>query len=106
MMKVHEKLTDINQIKAYNAVKEQKLKVGGGPRQGAVAAGLRGACMGWRCASLLALPSGWLAHASPLPRTCTPRCCRPSPPTCSSPGSPPTSSSPRSSASCRGCPGR
>jgi hypothetical protein len=26
MMKVHEKLTDINQIKAYNAVKEQKLK--------------------------------------------------------------------------------
>ena len=29
MMKVHEKLTDINQIKAYNAVKEQKLKVGG-----------------------------------------------------------------------------
>ncbi|GAB4813424.1 hypothetical protein N2152v2_000470 [Parachlorella kessleri] len=26
MMKVHEKLTDINQIKAYNAIKEQKLK--------------------------------------------------------------------------------
>ena len=26
MMKVHEKLIDINQIKAYNAIKEQKLK--------------------------------------------------------------------------------
>ena len=26
MMKVHEKLTDINQIKAYNAIKEAKLK--------------------------------------------------------------------------------
>ena len=28
MMKVHEKLTDINQIKAYNVIKETKLKVG------------------------------------------------------------------------------
>lgn len=28
MMKVHEKLTDINQIKAHNIIKETKLKVG------------------------------------------------------------------------------
>lgn len=27
MMKVHEKLTDINQIKAHNQIKETKLKV-------------------------------------------------------------------------------
>lgn len=37
MMKVHEKLTDINQIKAHNQIKETKLKVGapaGGPAAG------------------------------------------------------------------------
>ncbi len=28
MMKVHEKLTDINQIKAHNQIKETKLNVG------------------------------------------------------------------------------
>lgn len=33
MMKVHEKLTDINQIKAHNQIKETKLKVGGAALQ-------------------------------------------------------------------------
>lgn len=42
MMKVHEKLTDINQIKAHNQIKETKLKVWAGlwGRGGGTGAGL------------------------------------------------------------------
>ena len=46
MMKVHEKLTDINQIKAHNQIKETKLKVSRQKhRSGGV--GLEAGCRGW-----------------------------------------------------------
>ena len=94
MMKVHEKLTDINQIKAHNQIKETKLKVGGQ---------MHSACA-WP-----ALP-GMMESRADQKQAVAPVClntgllslpCRPLPPTCSSPGSPPTSSLPRSSTSCR-----
>lgn len=52
MMKVHEKLTDINQIKAHNQIKETKLKVGAWGRAGSVLGMSGGRYSGDRCSGL------------------------------------------------------
>lgn len=71
MMKVHEKLTDINQIKMHNQIKETKLKVGG-----------------MHATAPAALPACVVTSAVPPSPPCTtlcraPRpCCRLSPHTC------------------------
>ena len=87
MMKVHEKVTDINQIKAHNQIKETKLKVGQAGEAGREAQRLRSAAKG----AWLRRRAGDLLHAgptgtNPTPALPRPPLCRLLPPTCSSPG--------------------
>lgn len=87
MMKVHEKLTDINQIKAHNQIKETKLKVGQAGEAGQEAQTLRPAAKGWLQEGLVTccLLASTGSNPTPQPLPCPPLR-RLSPPTCSSPG--------------------